>query len=116
MSNLEPAAKRLQKIEQLLLRPTPETIRQADELLHEAAALVAGSDRTQDSVAFEDGESRPEIEDFRLQCDRLAKLLEGARRTLWIRMRLITSLTQTYTARAEAKTWPPPSGVINIRM
>ena len=115
MSKREIAASQLSKVEQLLLCPTPEAIREAEVLLGEVAAFV--SEHVEELRADRNREgARREGERFRVQCDRVAKLLEGARRAQWIRMRLITSLTQTYTARAEAKTWSPPCRTINVRM
>jgi hypothetical protein len=104
------AEQRLARLEQLLLRPTPEAIREADDLLAETATLLGKCASSSSSP------STTAVEIFRNRCDRVAKLLEGARRAQWIRLRLITSLTQTYTARAETKNWTPPSGTINICM
>lgn len=115
MSDLKRAGERLQQLEQLLLQPTPEAIREANTLLQEVAALVAEC-RAETNLNAQDHTIHALLNDFRIRCERVAKLLEGARRAQWIRMRLITSLTQTYTARAEAKIWPPPSGTVNIRM
>lgn len=110
---LEVAAERLRRIEELLLRPTPQAIHESEALLNEAAKLVA--DRSlKDNFA---GDRSPKaIDDFRVLCDRVAKLLEGARRVQWIRMRLITSLTQTYSAGAQVKTWSLQSGTVNVSM
>jgi hypothetical protein len=115
MSKLEIAAERLRKSEQLLICPTPEAIQETDLLLRELAIFVSehGDELRRDvSRAGERGGG----EGFRVLCDRVAKLLEGARRAQWIRMRRITSLTETYTARAETKRWSPPCGNINVRM
>ena len=113
MTTLEQAAERLHKIEQLLLCPTPEAIRETDILLREVAVFVSGH---VEELRADLGRDAQMEGGFRALCDRVAKLLEGARRAQWIRMRLVTSLTQTYTARAEEKTWPPPRGTINVRM
>lgn len=114
MSHVEVAAERLHKIEQLLLCPTPEAIRETDVLLRELAVFVSGHVEELRTELNREGEKARG--GFGALCDRVGKLLEGARRVQWVRMRLITSLTQTYTARAEAKTWSPPSGTINVRM
>jgi hypothetical protein len=115
MSHLDEAVDRLHTIEQLLLRATPEAVRETEALLEEVEVLVweyREGVRTGTNTEVE----RSVADGFRVLGDRVRKLLEGARRAQWIRMRLITSLTQTYTARAEAKTWTPPCGTINVRM
>lgn len=115
MSHLEIAAERLHRIEQLLLDPTAEAIREAEVLLQEVAIAVAehGAKRGASAIS---GDERAKADQLRVVCNRVTKLLEGARRVQWIRMRLITSLTHTYTAHAEGKTWSPPRGTINVRM
>jgi hypothetical protein len=115
MTRWELAAERLRRVERLLIDPTPERIRETDVLLGEAAALVAEGRAAggRDSGVEATGEMADE---FRLLGERVGKLLEGARRAQWIRLRLITSLTQTYTARAETKNWTPARGTVNVRM
>lgn len=114
MSQLGIALERLQAVERVLLSPTPQAIGEAEVLLHEAAAVVAEHREERDRNGAR-GE-RAEVDRFRKACDRVAKLLEGARRAQWIRLRLLSSLTQTYTARAEAKNWSPWRGTVNVRM
>lgn len=109
---LEIATDRLETIEQLLLRPTPQAIFDADALLEQVATIVAECARSRSA----ESSNVQSIRDFRILCNRIGKLLEGARRVQWIRMRLITSLSETYTARAEKKIWPPASGTVNVRM
>lgn len=116
MSHLEMAADRLHSMEQLLLHPTPEAIRACEACLQEAAVLVAEHGEALRRNPGGEGDCAIRIDSFCVLCDRVAKLLEGARRAQWIRMRLITSLTQTYTARAEAKNWRPPCGTVNVCM
>lgn len=114
MTQLEIALDRLGAVEQLLVRSTPQAINEVEALLRQAAAAVAEHrDSLSMSSAREDAEV---LERFRTACDRVTKLLEGARRAQWIRMRLLASLTQTYTARAEGKTWSPPHVTVNVRM
>jgi len=115
MSHLEIAAERLHRIEQLLLDPTAEAIREAEGLLQEVAIAVAEHGAKLGAGPISSDE-KVTANRLRVVCDRVTKLLEGARRAQWIRMRLITSLTHTYTARAEGKTWSPPRGTINVRM
>jgi hypothetical protein len=111
--HLEIAAARLRSMEDLLLRPTPEAIRTAGALLQEAVALLT---ELSPGLNFTDSCTPKAVHDFRVLCDRVGKLLEGARRVQWIRLRLIASLTQTYSARAETKTWSPHTGNVNISM
>lgn len=110
---LEVASARLRILEQLLVQPTPEIIRQADALLSEVAVLMAGFAPSQSEKS---GHMLNAIRNFQVLCERVGKLLEGARRVQWIRLRLITSLTETYNARAEKKFWYPPSGNLNLHM
>lgn len=119
---LQSAMERLRSVEQLLLCPTPQAIEEADVLLHEAAGLLARQKIDHGSGQQLAGPNAPEtgleprMREFRVLCKRVGKLLEGARKVQWIRMRLITSMTQTYTARGEQKMWRPPHGNVNIRM
>lgn len=115
MSHLEIAAERLHRIERLILDPTPEAIREAEVLLQEVAIAVAEHAAKRGAGPIS-GDERVTADQLGVVCDRVTKLLAGARRAHWIRMRLITSLTHTYTARAEGKTWSPPRGTINVRM
>lgn len=113
MANLKRAAERLHLIERLLLEPSPQAIREAEVLLQETASLMKEDDG---EARMRDADLRAAMNEFGVLCARVGKLLEGARRAQWIRMRLITSLTQTYTARAETKIWRPRSGTVNISM
>jgi hypothetical protein len=115
MSHLEIAADRLHRIEQLLLQPTPEAIRESEVLLEQVAIAVSEYGERRSAEATSDGE-KAMAHHLCTLCERVTKLLEGARRAQWIRMRLITSLSHTYTARAEGKTWYAPCGTINVRM
>lgn len=110
---LEIATDRLHSIEQLLISPTPEAIAEADVLLHEVAELMAGFKPGPDA---KNTALLAALKDFRVLCDRVGQLLEGARKIQWIRLRLTTLLTETYTARAEKKIWYPPSGSVNLHM
>ncbi|MBV9760324.1 MAG: hypothetical protein JO340_07170 [Acidobacteriaceae bacterium] len=108
------ALERLRAMERLLISATPEAIDQAEALLQEAAGAVL-----EYRAALEKGgapSEEAEVGEFRKACNRVMKLLEGARRAQWVRLRLLTSLTQTYTARAEAKNWSPWRGTVNVRM
>lgn len=115
MSHLAAAAERLRQIEELLVCATPEAIGRAEGLLEEAAQLIAAHrDRVKKNAEMDaDRELGGRV---RMACERVAKLLEGARRAQWIRMRLVMSLTQTYTAGAQTKLWSPPTGGLNVRM
>jgi hypothetical protein len=114
MSELGIALERLQAVERLLISPTPEAIGEAEVLLQEAAAMVSKHREARDRGGARGEEA--ELDGFSKACSRVLKLLEGARRAQWIRLRLLTSLTQTYTARAEAKNWSFSRGTINVRM
>lgn len=108
------AAERLQKIEQLLVCGTPAAIAESERLFHELSALVAEHQEELKQRPREQGEKEM-VGRLQLGCERVMKLLEGARRGYWLRLRLITCLTQTYTARAEMKTWSAGGQSINVR-
>jgi hypothetical protein len=116
MQELNHAAEQLADLEKLLVRPTPEAIQQAAKMLAAIGTLLRQCSCAERVEPGRRKELRAGAQALRVRCERIGKLLEGARRAHWIRMRLITSLTQSYTARAEAKNWMPATGTINIRM
>jgi hypothetical protein len=114
MERLVRAAERLQRMEQLLVCATPAAIGESETLLAEVSVLIA---EHREELKRRPAEQREKEMAGRLQlgCERVMKLLEGARRGHWLRLRLITCLTQTYTARAEVKMWSAGGQSINVR-
>lgn len=113
MERLARAADRLKRMEELLVCGTAAAIVESEGLLDEITTLVAEHGKELKSRAPEDGE-KDLVEGMQFSCERVIKLLEGARRGHWLRMRLIRSLSETYTARAEVKTWSAGGKSINV--
>jgi hypothetical protein len=116
MQELNDAVEQLAELEKLLVRPTAEALQQAGEELAGIGKWLREYACAERVERCRREEVRAGVQGFQVRCERVGKLLEGARRAQWIRMRLITSLTQSYTARAEIKNCMPASGTINIRM
>lgn len=100
-------------MEQLLVFGTPAGIAESESLLGEVSVLVAEHQEELKQRPREQG-GREMVGRLQLGCERVLKLLEGARRGYWLRLRLITCLTQTYTSRAEMKTWSAGGQSINV--
>lgn len=115
MREFERAEQKLAEVERLLARPDGEEIRKVEQLFTEIAGALDECSGAQSNV-YAGVHARRAVEVFRRRCERVRKLLAGAQRAQWIRLRLIMSLTQTYTARAEAKNWTPREGTVNICM
>lgn len=115
------ARHRLEFIERLLMRPTPQGIRDAGLLLEEANSLVRQHCRLNETQASEAGQLpsqdlRRMVFDFKDLCSRVNALLEGAQRVQWNRMRAIGAITQSYTATARIKNWKPQAGNVNLHL
>jgi hypothetical protein len=111
------AGRRLRTLEQLLIQPTPEAIREASRLLGEASLLVQRFLDVANASPEQDAEIlRQKIQIFANLCQRTNALLEGARRVQWTRMHAIASFTQSYTRAAKLKTWVPASHNLNVEM
>jgi hypothetical protein len=113
MERLARAADRLKRVEELLVRGTTEAIAESEALIDEVTALVGEHGKELKSRAAGEGEKEL-VERMRLACERVMKLAEGARRGHWLRMRLIRCLSETYTARAEVKTWSAGGKSVNV--
>jgi hypothetical protein len=111
------AGRRLRTMEQLLIQPTPEAVREATILLDEANLLVKRFLELANSSPPKDAQVLSEkVQVFSKLCQRCAALLEGARRVQWTRMHSIGSFTQSYTRAAKLKTWAPASRTLNVEM
>jgi hypothetical protein len=113
MERLAKAADRLKRMEELLVCGTAAAIAEGEGLLDEITMLVLEHGEELKSRAPEEGEKEL-VARLQFSCERVMKLLEGARRGHWLRMRLIRSLSETYTARAEVKTWSAGGKSINV--
>jgi len=111
------AGRRLRALEQLLIQPTPEAIREAGILLGEAGVLVQRFLDLANASPEPDAEVlRQKIQVFAKLCQRTKALLEGARRVQWTRMHAIAAFTQSYTRTAKLKTWVPAARTLNVEM
>lgn len=115
------ARRRLELIERLLMKPTPQGIRDAGLVLDEANQLLnqycrSGSGQPAGPGELSLQELRPMISEFKQICIRVKVLLEGAQKVQWNRMRAIGAITQSYTATARIKSWKPQSGTINLHL
>jgi hypothetical protein len=111
------AGRRLRTLEQLLIQPTPEAIREAAMLLAEAGTLVQRFLDLANASPEQDAELlRQKVQIFAKLCQRTHALLEGARRVQWTRMHAIASFTQSYTRSAKLKNWVPRSRSLNVEM
>jgi hypothetical protein len=113
MERLAKAVDRLKRIEELLVCGTAAAIAESEAVLDEVRPLVGEHHQELLSRAAREGEKEL-LERLQRGCERLMKLAEGARRGQWLRMRLIRSLSETYTARAEVKTWSAGGKSINV--
>jgi hypothetical protein len=107
--SLNQARWRLNRTEQLLLNPLPESIREANLLVEEVGQQVQRLRRLLDhrSAALDMGHYAPGITEFQQQLRRVSLLLEGARRAQWARIRWVGALVQTYTPGGRARLWNP---------
>lgn len=107
--SLERAKLRLTKTEFLLLEPNPDAIQQATFQVDEVVALIGRVARTFDSD-HPLTHRMPYVAsmlDLHQQLKRVRRLLEGAKRMQWARIRWIGSIVQTYTASGQARLWNP---------
>ena len=100
---------RLTRTEELLLNPLPESIREASLLVEEvgqqALRVRRIMDRRSNSMDLRPYAGR--IADFQQQLNRVSRLLEGAKRVQWARIRWVGALVQTYTPGGRARLWNP---------
>jgi hypothetical protein len=115
--SLNRAKLQLSGTEMLLLEPTPEAISQARMLIDGITADVI---RIQRLAADIDVEQRaayaPLLQEFQAQLVRVGRLLEGAKRMQWARIRWVGALVQTYTASGKARLWNPASKTWTLEM
>jgi hypothetical protein len=115
--SLDRARRQLQGTELLLVEPTPEAISQARILLEEATRDVI---RIQRLTAEMDFESRtvytPPLLEFQQQLSRVARLLQGAKRMQWARIRWVAAVVQTYNSSGKAGLWSPGGKTWTLEM
>jgi hypothetical protein len=94
--------KKLQVASELLMMPTPKSIREVELLLEEVNSWVCEVSGTSANPA-----SLSHVKEIHAAAIRARKLLEGALRFQWARMRQIASVTQSYTAGGKILQWQP---------
>lgn len=109
----------LQVVEQLLVDPTPEKIQLASVLMNEAnQAVISFVKFFQKHADEQNGQEQEEVTRcirlFEQVSGRVTRLLEGALRVQWGRMRWIGVLTQSYTPVGKLKTWQPPACKMHV--
>ena len=106
---LNQARWRLARTEELLLNPLPESIREATLLVEEIGQQALRVRRILDrrSKSMDLNRYAARITEFQQQLSRVARLLEGAKRVQWARIRWVGALVQTYTAGGRARLWNP---------
>jgi hypothetical protein len=106
---LNQARWRLNRTEQLLLNPLPESVREANLLVEEVGQQVQRLRRILEhrSEALDVQPYMPRITEFQQQLSRVSRLLEGAKRAQWARIRWVGALVQTYTPGGRARLWNP---------
>ena len=104
---------RLEQVGQLLLTPTPEAIRDATLLLEEAIAMLRneGSSGPRDRREFSE-----QVKELERTVERTRRLIEGALRVQWVRLRKITAVTQGYAPGGKPSKWQPSSPTVNFQV
>lgn len=107
--SLERARLRLTETEFLLLEPNPEAIQEVTFHVDELVELVRRVDRMFATNANPAPRApyTASVLDLHQQLKRVRKLLEGAKRMQWARIRWIGSIVQTYTAAGKARLFNP---------
>jgi hypothetical protein len=100
---------RLTRTEELLLNPLPESIREADLLVEEVGQQVQRVRRIleRQSESMDGQPYAAKIVELQKQLGRVSRLLEGAKRVQWARIRWVGALVQTYTPGGRARLWNP---------
>jgi len=100
---------RLTRTEELLLNPLPESIREADLLVEEVGQQVQRVRRILErrSESMDVQPYAGKIVELQRQLSRVSRLLEGAKRVQWARIRWVGALVQTYTPGGRARLWNP---------
>ncbi len=106
---LNQARWRLTRTEELLLNPLPESVREANLLVEEVGQQVLRIRRILDprSKSVDVQPYAVRITEFQQQLSRVSRLLEGAKRVQWARIRWVGALVQTYTPGGRARLWNP---------
>jgi hypothetical protein len=92
--------KKLQVASELLTMPTPKSIREVELLLEEVNSWVCEGSGNSENLG-----SSNHVKEIHAAAMRARKLLEGALRFQWARMRQIASVTQSYTAGGKILQW-----------
>jgi len=115
--SLDRARRQLIGTELLLVEPSPEAIIQARILLEEVTRDVVRLQRLASELAVTDrAVYAPPLLEFQQQLGRVARLLQGAKRMQWARIRWVGALVQTYTSAGRARLWNPSSKTWTLDM
>lgn len=115
--SLDRARRQLIGTELLLVEPTPEAIGQARILLEEVSRDVVRLQRLALELAVADrAVYAPPLLEFQQQLGRVARLLQGAKRMQWARIRWVGALVQTYTSTGRARLWNPSARTWTLEM
>lgn len=106
------AMERFTHVQGLALRGGSVALAEAEAAMAEIQAYVAAA-AARGASGGDLGAEPGELFAFELAARRTAKLLEGARRTQWIRLRRMRAIGETYTASGELRAWRP-RGTVNI--
>jgi len=104
--------RRLEQVGHLLLTPTPEAIRDATLLL-EDAILVLRRDGSGGRDVHSDFPAQ--VEELERTMERTRRLIEGALRVQWVRLRSIRSVTQGYAPGGKQSKWLPSSPTVDFQ-
>jgi hypothetical protein len=105
--------RRLEQVGQLLLTPTPEAVRDATLLLEEAIAML----RSEGSSGLHDRrEFSEQVKELERTMERTRRLIEGALRVQWVRLRKITAVTQGYAPGGKPSKWQPSAPTVNFQV
>lgn len=109
------ASRRLASIEELLLNPTPENIREAERLVELAAEDIHALPASCHTLLDMD-EYRAYALAFEATSRRVLTLLNGALRVHWHRLRRMGSYNETYTAAGAKKVCVPCLPRLDLKM
>jgi hypothetical protein len=115
--SLDRARRQLIGTELLLVEPTPEAIAQARILLEEVSRDVLRLQRLASELEDPDRAGfTPPLLEFQQQLSRVSRLLQGAKRMQWARIRWVGALVQTYTSTGRARLWSPTAKTWTLEM
>lgn len=101
---------RLTAAGQLLIVPTPGSVRQVSLVLEDVQGRMARLSR-------EPGQHHPDqIRTLQGELGRIRILVEGALRVQWTQMRAVMALTQSYCPGGRISHWQPPLPKVDLKV